>query len=42
MANPAAEDTKTLLLVNLNKRSARFGTWKVFVYYAKVEEHEYQ
>ena len=42
MANPAAEDTKTLLLVNLNKRSARFGTWKVFVYYAKVEEYEYQ
>ena len=31
-----------MLLVNLNKRSARFGTWKVFVYYAKVEEYEYQ
>ena len=42
MANPVAEDPKKLLLVDLNKRSARFGTWKVFVYYAKVEEYEYQ
>ena len=47
MAKPAAEDAKDddkkpFALKDLNKRSARFGDYKVFVFHCHIEEYEYK
>ena len=43
MAKSSPDDAKKFLaLVDLNKRSARLGEFKLFVYHPFVEEYEYQ